>query len=81
MPLLRFHKPGSPGHFSGTASVDPACEGQQVLGFLGHLFAERPRGVRSHPVYRCNAGADHFDSVTATCEGKTTEFRIGHLIG
>ncbi|UVS76395.1 serine/threonine-protein kinase [Actinokineospora sp. UTMC 2448] len=63
------------------SSVDPGCEGQQVIGFLGHIFRGPPAGVDSHPVYRCNAGADHFDSVSSTCEGKKVEFRIGYLIG
>jgi serine/threonine protein kinase len=57
------------------------CEGQQSLGLLGHVYANPPSwapGARA--VYRCNAGASHFDSLDAGCEGKTKEFLLGYVV-
>ncbi|WP_410667230.1 protein kinase domain-containing protein [Amycolatopsis sp. cmx-4-68] len=57
------------------------CEGQQSLGLLGHVYADPPSwapGARA--IYRCNAGASHFDSLDAGCEGKTKEFLMGYVV-
>ncbi|MEV6640908.1 protein kinase [Amycolatopsis sp. NPDC051371] len=56
------------------------CEGQQSLGLLGHLYANPPSWAGARALYRCNAGASHFDSLDAGCEGKTKEFLMGYVI-
>ena len=56
------------------------CEGQQSLGLLGHLYANPPDWAAARAIYRCNAGASHFDSLDAGCEGKTKEFLMGYLV-
>ncbi len=56
------------------------CEGQQSLGLLGHIYANPPSWASARALYRCNAGASHFDSLDAGCEGKTKEFVMGYVI-
>ncbi|WP_439385353.1 protein kinase domain-containing protein [Amycolatopsis lexingtonensis] len=56
------------------------CEGQQPLGLLGHIYADPPSGAGARALYRCNAGASHFDSLDAGCEGKKKEFLMGYLV-
>jgi len=56
------------------------CEGEQSLGLLGHIYANPPAWAGSRALYRCNAGASHFDSLDAGCEGKTKEFLMGYLV-
>ncbi|MGW5715589.1 serine/threonine-protein kinase [Amycolatopsis sp. NPDC003865] len=56
------------------------CEGQQALGLLGHIYANPPSWADARAIYRCNAGASHFDSLDAGCEGKTKEFLLGYVI-
>ncbi|NBH10465.1 serine/threonine-protein kinase [Amycolatopsis sp. SID8362] len=56
------------------------CEGQQALGLLGYLYANPPSWAAARALYRCNAGASHFDSLDAGCEGKTKEFLMGYVV-
>ncbi|MFJ7210968.1 serine/threonine-protein kinase [Amycolatopsis sp. NPDC098790] len=56
------------------------CEGQQALGLLGHIYANPPSWAGARALYRCNAGASHFDSLDAGCEGKTKEFLMGYVV-
>ena len=56
------------------------CEGQQSLGLLGHVYANPPSWAGARAIYRCNAGASHFDSLDAGCEGKTKEFLMGYVV-
>ncbi|UOX87100.1 protein kinase [Amycolatopsis sp. FBCC-B4732] len=56
------------------------CEGQQALGLLGSIYADPPSGASARALYRCNAGASHFDSLDAGCEGKKKEFLMGYLV-
>ncbi|MEU8630824.1 protein kinase [Amycolatopsis sp. NPDC048633] len=56
------------------------CEGQQSLGLLGHVYADPPSWAGARAIYRCNAGASHFDSLDAQCEGKTKEFLMGYVV-
>ncbi|MFJ1762736.1 serine/threonine-protein kinase [Amycolatopsis sp. NPDC088138] len=56
------------------------CEGQQSLGFLGYIYASPPTWSGSRALYRCNAGASHFDSLDGRCEGKTKEFLLGYVV-
>lgn len=70
---------------TGTAdfftSVDQSggCEGQTSLGSLGYIFTKPPTdGYRI--LYRCNRGASHFDSLSASCEGETVEGGHGYVL-
>jgi serine/threonine protein kinase len=56
------------------------CEGQQALGLLGHIYANPPSWAGARALYRCNAGASHFDSLDAGCEGKAKEFLMGYVV-
>jgi serine/threonine protein kinase len=56
------------------------CEGQQSLGLLGYIYANPPTWSGSRALYRCNAGANHFDSLDSGCEGKQTEFLLGYVV-
>ncbi|WP_326956389.1 serine/threonine-protein kinase [Amycolatopsis sp. NBC_01286] len=56
------------------------CEGQQALGLLGYVYANPPTWSGSRALYRCNAGASHFDSLDAGCEGKKKEFLLGYVV-
>ncbi|GAA4465731.1 hypothetical protein GCM10023170_075570 [Phytohabitans houttuyneae] len=63
--------------FSSTSST---CEGQTVVGYLGHIYAAAPADQAAIALYRCIApGGGHFDSLSSTCEGKTVEFRLGFV--
>lgn len=64
------------------SSIDQSggCEGQRAIGLLGYIFAAAPEGVSSLPLYRCNAGDSHFDSLNSNCEGETRELLLGYLI-
>ncbi|WP_328446504.1 serine/threonine-protein kinase [Amycolatopsis sp. NBC_00438] len=57
------------------------CEGQQALGLLGYVYADPPTWSGSRALYRCDAGASHFDSLDAGCEGKKKEFLLGYVVG
>jgi serine/threonine protein kinase len=56
------------------------CEGQQSLGLLGYIYANPPTWAAARALYRCNAGASHFDSLDSGCEGKTKEFLMGYVV-
>ncbi|WP_352251177.1 serine/threonine-protein kinase [Amycolatopsis nalaikhensis] len=56
------------------------CEGQEPIGLLGYAYAQPPTWASARAIYRCNAGASHFDSLDAGCEGKTKEFLMGYLV-
>jgi serine/threonine protein kinase len=60
------------------------CEGQRVYDVrpLGYVFTVKPADVKVLPLYRCNAGGHHFDSVVTNCEGDQykNEFMHGWVI-
>jgi len=59
-------------------SPSAVCEGQTAYGLLGHIFTKPPTDAASAPLYRCNAGGHHFDSLDPACEGKAVElFKTG----
>jgi hypothetical protein len=60
-------------------SVDPNCEGQEQLGFVGHA-PNNAEGTRT-PLYRCrpHEGSDHFVSIDGGCEGQITEGVLGFV--
>ena len=68
-------------HFS---SVDQSgkCEGQTTVALLGYVFTDKPAGVVSAPLYRCNAGNSHFDSVIPNCESPKVvkEGTLGYVV-
>ncbi|HEX8870244.1 MAG TPA: hypothetical protein VF821_31565, partial [Lentzea sp.] len=51
---------------------------------LGYVFDKnaKPSDVNVLPLYRCNAGGHHFDSVVTNCEGDqyTREFQFGWVV-
>ena len=58
-------------------SPDPNCEGQQILGLNGYIFASSQNGgIPNQALYECYTGTDHFVSTDPACEGYT-----GYLIG
>ncbi|MFD8492540.1 serine/threonine-protein kinase [Amycolatopsis sp. NPDC059657] len=56
------------------------CAGQETLGQLGFIFTAPPATGTAQPLYRCNAGNDHFDSLSAGCEGKAQETMLGYVL-
>lgn len=70
---------GAPGASHSLLSPAASCEGQQPMGPVGYLeVAAAPRTVA---LYRCRvgAGADHFVSTDAGCEGQTMEMLLGYV--
>jgi serine/threonine protein kinase len=65
-------------------SSSPTCEGQTVYDArpLGYVFTVKPADVPVLPLYRCNAGGHHFDSVITNCEGDQykNEFQHGWVL-
>lgn len=69
------------------SSVDEGCEGQRKPGVrrvIGYVSSAQREGTV--PIYRClrkwNEGADHFDSLDASCEGvpeTTNEGGLGFI--
>jgi len=57
------------------------CEGQVVLGLLGHAYSSPP-AIPNAPVYRCiiPSNGEHFDSPAANCEGQISEGVLGYLV-
>ena len=58
-------------------SLDPACEGQHVMGTNGYAFAKPQSGLV--PLYRCSTGVDHFVSQDPKCEGETTDEFLAYV--
>ncbi|MGW6446013.1 serine/threonine-protein kinase [Lentzea sp. NPDC055074] len=62
-------------------SSSATCEGQtRYGGVLGYVFTAKPSDVTTLPLYRCNLGGHHFDSVTENCEGYQREFLQGWVL-
>lgn len=55
----------------GFTSTDPACEGAEVVGEVGQVYAQQPTNVATIPVYRCAEGGDRFESRRSDCAGAT----------
>ncbi|MEO8875442.1 MAG: DUF5722 domain-containing protein, partial [Polyangiaceae bacterium] len=84
--LLRDEMPGTVMLYEcrvgqhNVVSRDVNCEGLETLGPLGYAFAAPTAGAVA--LYRCNsgAGADHFISPDAACEGQTKEQLLGYVL-
>jgi hypothetical protein len=61
-------------------SVDPNCDGKQILGGLGNLWTAPPPGVASQAIYRCMVGTERFTSRFANCEGTTFDRQLGYVL-
>ncbi|PLS82059.1 hypothetical protein CYG49_00285 [Candidatus Saccharibacteria bacterium] len=63
-------------------SFDPACEGQTVLGLIGHIYTQPSNRVATVPVYRCTVigSYEHFDSNLDNCEGHNKEMLLGYAL-
>lgn len=72
---LHACKEGKKDYF---VSLDPACEGQRILGKNGYAFAKPVSGLNLVPLYRCVTGQDHFISKFPGCEGQTAEKLLGY---
>jgi hypothetical protein len=64
------------------SSLDPACEGKEVLGGNGYVWTAPPAGVESAQLYRCRTRTNgwHYDSLTATCEGDIVDGPLGYVV-
>jgi hypothetical protein len=60
-------------------SLDPACEGQRMLGKDGYVYANPVSGLGLVPIYRCSAGQDHFVSTSPSCKGQSMDELLGYL--
>ncbi|MCT2587914.1 LamG-like jellyroll fold domain-containing protein [Actinophytocola gossypii] len=67
-------------------SVDPACEGAQVVATIGHVWAEAPPELLTYPLYRClsdvgeQQDVQRFTSLSETCGGHTVDRLLGHVL-
>ena len=63
-------KEGSTGYF---VSLDPACNGQRILGVNGYGYAKQPTGVATVALYSCTSTQKgRFLSKDPACEGSGT---------
>lgn len=84
--LYRDERPGTVMLFEcrvgshNLVTRDAGCEGQFPLGPLGYAFTAPQAGAVA--LYRCRvgAGADHFVSPSASCEGQTMESLLGYVM-
>jgi hypothetical protein len=60
-------KEGSTGYF---VSLDPACNGQRILGLNGYGYAEQPTGVATVALYSCTSEHGRFLSQDPSCKGE-----------
>jgi hypothetical protein len=71
---------GSGDYFS-SADQTGHCEGQTTVAMLGYLYRSAPAGMTSAPLYRCNSGSSHYESLNSGCEGNgTNEGTLGYVI-
>jgi hypothetical protein len=61
-------------------SFDVNCEGQRYGTRLGFIYQAPPAGVATKRLYRCLAGAEHFDSNDSNCEGRRIEGLLGYTL-
>ncbi|WP_051102467.1 serine/threonine-protein kinase [Parafrankia elaeagni] len=62
-------------------SGSPDCEGQQVAGVLGWVYASQPSAPATRAIVRCRTGSgDHFVSPDGACEGQIVEGLQGYVL-
>ncbi|MFC4851873.1 LamG-like jellyroll fold domain-containing protein [Actinophytocola glycyrrhizae] len=65
-------------------SVDPNCEGKQILGPTGYLYETAQPDLGTAPLYRCRLGTEltteQFTSVAELCEGRVVDRLLGHAL-
>ncbi|MBT2502382.1 LamG domain-containing protein [Curtobacterium sp. ISL-83] len=70
----------SNGNMTSSSST---CEGTgatgSALGYAWKTASAVPAPLKPVAVYRCYSGADHFDSHSANCEGRTVESLLGYF--
>ncbi|GAA4418724.1 hypothetical protein GCM10023148_17500 [Actinokineospora soli] len=76
--LSRYHRPGTPGHFSGTPGV-AAPSGFVREAVLGALVADAEPGTRELYACRVTGRDDWFSSVDGGCEGQQVLGFLGYL--
>ncbi|MCK9901816.1 serine/threonine protein kinase [Frankia sp. Cpl3] len=68
---------GANSFTSGSAD----CEGQQVAGVLGWVYASQPAAPATRAIIRCRTGGgDHFVSPDSACEGQIVEGLQGYVL-
>lgn len=78
--LLPFYgcKADSMGYF---VSLDPACEGQRILGVNGYGWMNKPGGTASVALYTCTSTQyGRFVSKDAACEGNGKGKLLGYAL-
>jgi serine/threonine protein kinase len=78
---VRFYlcEVASTGDYFSSVDQTGRCEGQTEIAMQGYIYTAAPPGT-SAPLYRCNSGASHFDSLNQNCEGRTYEGLDGYVI-
>jgi eukaryotic-like serine/threonine-protein kinase len=68
---VRFYLCQVTGGADYFSSVDQSggCEGQTTVRMLGYIYVHAPAGLESAPLYRCNSGGSHYDTLRSDCEG------------
>ncbi|HEX4726114.1 MAG TPA: serine/threonine-protein kinase, partial [Pseudonocardiaceae bacterium] len=71
---------GSGDYFSAVDQTG-RCEGQTTVAMLGYIYLSAPASGPSAPLYRCNSGGSHYDSLNSGCEGNgKKEGTLGYVI-
>jgi hypothetical protein len=61
-------------------SLDPACEGERIIGTNGFAYSKPLASMQLVPVYRCVSARGHFVSQDAKCEGQTNDGLLGYVL-
>lgn len=74
-------KMSNSGDYFSSVDQTGRCEGQTTIGLLGYVDLDAPPSGPSAPLYRCNSGSSHYDSLNSACENNgTNEGRLGYVI-
>jgi hypothetical protein len=61
-------------------SLDVHCDGMQMLGLEGYVFAAPPSGSATVMLMRCDSDSYRFVSIDPTCNGGHVETRLGYAL-
>nr|WP_269844683.1 LamG domain-containing protein [Actinophytocola xanthii] len=67
-------------------SIDPGCEGKQLLSASGYVYTTPPPELLTLPLYRClsavgyDGAVQRFNSLSENCEGQTADRLLGHVL-